>query len=69
MEEACGTIGLGFFVPDPNGSVRLYGQAAGRPLCQQVLVVGPDGRFHRPAQQPDDGNCEYRFIVFAWDFH
>jgi len=60
MEEACGSIGLGFFVPDPDGTVRLYGQAAaGRPLCSQVLVVGPDGRFHRPAQQSADGNCEY----------
>jgi hypothetical protein len=52
LAEACGLLGEcfgipgeGFYVPDPDGSVRLYGQeAAFRPK-------------DRPMQQPDDGKC------------
>ena len=64
MDEACSQVGLGFFVPDLDGTVRLYGQAsAGGPLCPAFRVLGPDGRFGRPPQQAHDCRCEYSYLL------
>jgi hypothetical protein len=55
MDEVCNAAGLALFIPDKDGSARLYGQeAAGKPFCSAVRVLGPDGRFCRPAQQAHD---------------
>ena len=55
MDEVCSGLGMAIFVPQSDGTARLYGQvAAGRPLCSAVRVLGPDGRFCRPAQQAHD---------------
>ena len=59
MDEVCSNAGLAIFVPQSDGTARLYGQeAAGRPLCVSVRILGPDGRFHRPAQPAHDCQCE-----------
>ena len=64
MDEVCSLIGLAVFVPDEDGTARLYGQeAAGRPLCRSVRVLGPDGRFCRPPQQAHDCQCEYSYFL------
>ena len=64
MDEVCNSIGMAIFVPQPDGTARLYGQeAVGRPLCVSVRVLGPDGRFCQPAQQPHDCQCEYSYFL------
>jgi hypothetical protein len=64
--EACGLLGecfgpLGeeFYLPDPDGSVRLYGQATSdrSEECQRVPVIGPGDGLNRPTKQSDDGKC------------
>ena len=67
MDQACSALGVGIYVPDGWGAVRLYGQgSAGRPeeLQRRVLVVGPNGLFRRPVWVPSplredefDGKC------------
>jgi len=71
MDGACSALGVGIYIPDGWGAVRLYGQgSAGNPedLGRRVLVVGPTGTFQRPVPRPrqpdaDDGSCEYNWFL------